>query len=119
MANSPAAPQTLGWRVQPVGLTAKPIRPHQSQGVEPSPLFADIPPSDQDKIVSAAISRKFVRRQTIFAAGDPVKEILLLPEGCVKITQLGENASEIILRLHDPAQLLGPSPTTRHGRLGH
>src|SRR5260370_17364104 len=100
MANSPAASQTLGWRVQPVGLTAKPIRHHQSQGVETSPLFADIPPSDQDKIVSAAISRKFVRRQKIFAAGDPVKEILLLPEPCVNITQLVSTRSQIILRLH-------------------
>jgi CRP/FNR family transcriptional regulator, nitrogen oxide reductase regulator len=117
MANSPAASQTLGWRVQPVGLTAKPIRHHQTQGVETSPLFTDIPPSDQAKIVSAAISRKFVRRQTIFIAGDPVKEILLLTEGCVKITQLGENGSEIILRLHGPGELLGASAVERTG--GH
>jgi len=93
------------------------MRCHQTQGLERSPLFADIPPSDQAKIVSAAISRKFVRRQTIFIAGDPVKEILLLTEGCVKITQLGENGSEIILRLHGPGELLGASAVERTG--GH
>jgi len=45
------------------------------------------------------------------------QRILLLTEGCVKITQLGENGSEIILRLHGPGELLGASAVERTG--GH
>lgn len=116
MASYQPASQTLGWRLPQTSLKARACPEHHC--VEISPLFADIPPSDQAKIVSAAISRKFVRRQTFFIAGDPVKEILLLTEGCVKITQLGENGSEIILRLNGPGEIIGAVGTTRLGTHG-
>jgi CRP-like cAMP-binding protein len=96
-----------GSRLQPISLSAKGNGCNQIQCVPMSPLFAGIAPSDQAKIVSAATSRKFVRRQPIFIAGDPVKEIMLLTEGCVKLTQLGENGSEIILRLSAPGEIVG------------
>src|SRR5467141_2771462 len=78
-----------------------------SLSAELSPLFADMPMSDCEKVVSTAFVSTSRRRHTIFFAGDPIKEILLLTEGSVKITQLGEDGSAVILRLEGPGGGLG------------
>jgi CRP/FNR family transcriptional regulator, nitrogen oxide reductase regulator len=69
--------------------------------------FADIPLADCMGIVSTAQERQFSRRQTIFFEGDPVRHVVLLTSGCVKVTQLGANGSEVILRLNGPGDVLG------------
>jgi CRP-like cAMP-binding protein len=48
-----------------------------------------------------------LRRQTLFAEGDPVRQISLLLSGCVKLTQFGEDGSEVILRLAGPGEIVG------------
>jgi CRP/FNR family transcriptional regulator, nitrogen oxide reductase regulator len=117
MLNAQPIVPTLSLRVRPSALEAT-IRPGaDSRCVETSPLFADIPRVDQAKILSSALPRKFTRRHTIFHAGDLNREVLLLTEGCVKITQLGENGSEIILRLNSPGELVGAVGELRQG--GH
>ena len=78
-----------------------------SLSAELSPLFADMPMSDCEKVVSTAWTTMFKPRQTIFFAGDPIKEILLLTEGSVKITQLGEDGCPVILRLEGPGGVIG------------
>jgi CRP-like cAMP-binding protein len=69
--------------------------------------FSDIPLADCVKIVSSAQERTFLRRQTVFFEGDPVRQVVLLISGCVKITQLGPNGHEVILRLAGPGEVLG------------
>jgi CRP-like cAMP-binding protein len=71
------------------------------------PLFLNISPADCREIVSAAQEKEFLRRQTMFFQGDPARQILLLAAGCVKITQLGQNGTEVILRLIGPGELVG------------
>jgi CRP-like cAMP-binding protein len=70
-------------------------------------LLADIPPSDYAKILSFGRTIKITRRQTIFFAGDTVKEVLLLTEGCMKITLLSETGGAVILRLVGPGEVIG------------
>jgi CRP-like cAMP-binding protein len=72
-----------------------------------SPLFADMPLSDCAKVVSTGWTTMLKPRQTIFFAGDPIKEILLLIEGSVKITRRGEDGSAVILRLEGPGGVIG------------
>lgn len=72
-----------------------------------SELFADIPQADQAKILSFGRSVKVARRQTIFFAGDTVKEVVLLTEGCMKITLLSETGGAVILRLVGPGEVIG------------
>jgi len=43
----------------------------------------------------------------MFLAGNPIKETLFLTDGRVKITQLGENGTEVILRLTSPGDVIG------------
>jgi CRP/FNR family transcriptional regulator, nitrogen oxide reductase regulator len=62
-------------------------------------FFSDISPADCRTIVSTAREKRFSRRETIFFEGDPVREVVLLLSGCVKITQLGFAGAEVILRL--------------------
>jgi CRP-like cAMP-binding protein len=69
--------------------------------------FADISQADCAAIISTAQERHFSRRQTIFFEGDPVHHVVLLVSGCVKVTQLGANGNEVILRLNGPGDLLG------------
>jgi CRP/FNR family transcriptional regulator, nitrogen oxide reductase regulator len=71
------------------------------------PLFSDISLIDCREIVSAADEREFLRRQTIYFEGDPIRQILLLTSGCVKITQVGLSGAEVILRLVGPRDVVG------------
>jgi CRP/FNR family transcriptional regulator, nitrogen oxide reductase regulator len=70
-------------------------------------LFAGFSAADCASIVSSAHERDFARRQTIFFEGDPMQQIVLLTSGCVKVTQFGQNGSEVILRLSGPGEVLG------------
>src|SRR5437588_1865811 len=72
-----------------------------------SPLFAGLSPADCATIVAAAHERHFLRRQTIFVEGDPMRQVLLLLSGCVKLTQFGQSGSEVILRLTGPGEIVG------------
>ena len=71
------------------------------------PLFSNISSADGTEIVSAAHEKAFSRRQTIFFQGDPIEQIILLTSGSVKITQVGQNGTEVILRLSGPGDLVG------------
>jgi CRP-like cAMP-binding protein len=70
-------------------------------------IFSGILPSDCASIVSTAREKRLLRRETIFAEGDPVEQIWLLLSGCVKITQLGLNGDEVILRMNGPGEIVG------------
>jgi CRP/FNR family transcriptional regulator, nitrogen oxide reductase regulator len=70
-------------------------------------LFSGVSPSDCAYIETSAREKTFSRRQTIFAAGDPVRQILLLISGCVKLTQVGQDGGEVILRLAGLGELVG------------
>ena len=71
------------------------------------PLFSGVSLPDCAHVVSNARENNFLRRQTLFAEGDPVRQILLLVSGCVKLTQFGEDGSEVILRLAGPGEIIG------------
>ena len=79
----------------------------RAAAVQPFAAFADLALADCIAIVSSAQERQFARRQTIFFEGDPVRQVVLLLSGCVKITQLGANGDEVILRLTGPGEVLG------------
>jgi CRP-like cAMP-binding protein len=117
MANAQAASLTARLQLpQNNSLEMKVVARQGSQYAELSQLFAGIPRGDCAIIVSAAHPTKFPRRQTIFFAGDAIKDIVLLTEGSVKITQLGENGSAVILRLEGPGEIVGSLGSAQRGR---
>jgi len=70
-------------------------------------LFLGLPDSDCTAVLSRASRREYCRRDAVFCAGDPVREVLLLTHGRVKITQFTENGLEVILRLSIPGEIVG------------
>jgi len=79
----------------------------KSSQIQGFSLFADVSPSDCTAIVSCAREKRFARRQTIFTEGEPVRQVTMLLSGCVKITQIGMNGSEVILRLNGTGEVVG------------
>jgi len=66
--------------------------------------------------VAQAQAKDYARRETIYQEGDSVRRIILLVSGCVKITQLGENGSEVILRLNGSGDVIGKTDIKKHAR---
>jgi CRP/FNR family transcriptional regulator, nitrogen oxide reductase regulator len=83
-------------------------QPRCLQCVERSHLFAAVSATELAEIVSAARPMQFTRGHTIFNAGDKVQNVMLLTEGSVKVTQIDENGNEVILRLVEPGEIVGP-----------
>jgi CRP-like cAMP-binding protein len=102
-------------RARQVSLRESPKSPWP-QCIEQSQLFADIPVTDRAEILSAAQLRKFPSCQTIYFAGDTIREILFLTEGSVKITQIDEIGREAILRILGPGDLVGRSAVGKPGK---
>jgi CRP/FNR family transcriptional regulator, nitrogen oxide reductase regulator len=75
--------------------------------VQHSPLFAGVSVAECREILSAAHEKHFERRQTIFLEGDPVKHLILLTSGIAKVMQVGQNGTEVILRLKGPGEVVG------------
>jgi len=70
-------------------------------------LFSDISAADCSSIISAACEENFPRWHTIFSAGDPVEQVILLLSGWVKITQPGPRRNDVILRLTGIGEVVG------------
>src|ERR1700747_1568603 len=62
-----------------------------------SSVFAGASPAACKEVVSAAHEKKFDTAQVIFCQGDPVRQVLLLVSGCVKVLQVGANGHEVML----------------------
>ena len=75
--------------------------------VQHAPLFADISQTECREIVSRARERQYRRHQTIFLEGDPARNVILLMHGNIKIMQLGQIGSEVILRVVWSGDLVG------------
>ena len=70
-------------------------------------LFSDVPESVSTNLLSRGRFRDFSSGDVLFCLADPAKEIFLLTEGRVKITQVTQNGEEVILRLDSPGDLIG------------
>jgi CRP-like cAMP-binding protein len=79
----------------------------QSLLLEMAELFADLPTSAYVEIVSMARPRDYMCGHVMFFMGDKIRETLLLAAGQAKITQQGENGTEVILRLTAPGEVIG------------
>jgi CRP/FNR family cyclic AMP-dependent transcriptional regulator len=50
---------------------------------------------------------KFRTKETVFAQGDPAKNVMYIQEGCVKLTVINENGNEAIVEVLGPGDFLG------------
>lgn len=75
--------------------------------VEGFALFHEVTPADCASILSGAREKRFARRQTIFTEGQPVQQVVLLLSGSAKVTQIGMNGNEVILRMNGVGEVVG------------
>jgi CRP/FNR family transcriptional regulator, nitrogen oxide reductase regulator len=75
--------------------------------VQRFPLFSNVSLLECREIASAAREQEYSRRQIIYLEGDPVRQVVLLTSGHVKIVQCGRNGNEVILRLNGPGDVVG------------
>lgn len=75
--------------------------------VQHFPLFKNVTSEDCREIVSLARECEFSRRQTVFLEGAPVRNAIVLTSGSAKVTQLGQNGTEVIVRLVRPGDPVG------------
>ena len=71
------------------------------------PLFAGISPVEYDAILAASHPCEFQRGDVFYLESEPVKDVLLLTSGLVKVTKYGLSGTEVILRLSGSGDVLG------------
>src|SRR5215469_18977043 len=76
-------------------------------------LFSGMPDEDRAKVVAIAHQRTYPRGKTIFFEGDQVRQVILLISGSVKLSQLGSQGQEVILRIAGPSESLSGECFTR------
>jgi CRP/FNR family transcriptional regulator, nitrogen oxide reductase regulator len=74
--------------------------------IERFALFAKVPRDDGEDILSAAREKRFACQEILFSDGDPVREVIMLLAGCVKVRQSGLNGNEGILWLHRDGEIV-------------
>ena len=85
----------------------KHLASQRMDGINRFALFAEVPAADCQAIVAMAGEKRFLRRETMFSEGNPVRDVIMLLSGCVKVTQTGLNGNEVILRLNGPGEIVG------------
>ena len=71
-----------------------------------SALFAGLSPGDCCQILLWARMRTFVRDQILFSQGQPVRTVVLIQSGRVKLTQVSPDGHEVILWMNGSGDAL-------------
>lgn len=82
-----------------------------------SALFTGLSPHQCMEIASCARARTFSRDELLFMQGEPVRNLVLIQTGSVKLTQLSSNGNEVILWMSGKGEAVGmpaESPSCSH-----
>lgn len=72
-----------------------------------SALFTGLSPRECREIASSAQARTFARDELLFMQGQPVRNMVLIQSGSVKLTQLSANGNEVILWMNGTGDAMG------------
>jgi CRP-like cAMP-binding protein len=72
-----------------------------------SALFAGLTSRECGEIASSASARKFARDEHLFMQGQPIRNLVLIQSGSVKLTQLSPEGSEVILWMNGEGDAVG------------
>jgi CRP-like cAMP-binding protein len=79
-----------------------------------SALFSGLSHGEALEIAGLARLRSFERHEVLFMQGQPVRQLLLIESGSVKLTQLSSNGSEVILWLSGAGESIGATGFFSH-----
>jgi CRP-like cAMP-binding protein len=83
------------------------IAPDLIVAARQSALLSDVSISDCAEIFLEAHEKEFERHENISFEGDPIHQVLLLIDGCAKVTRLGYAGNEVILRVNGAGDIVG------------
>jgi CRP-like cAMP-binding protein len=72
-----------------------------------SALFAGLTEQECVEIASCARARSFTRDELLFMQGQPVRNLMLLQTGSVKLTQISSSGNEVILWMSGGGEAVG------------
>lgn len=72
-----------------------------------SALFAGLTARECREIASCAHARTFARSELLFMQGQPIRNLLLIQSGSVKLTQLSAGGNEVILWMNGSGDAMG------------
>ena len=82
-----------------------------------SALFTGLTPRECREIAACAHARTYARDELLFMQGQPVRSLVLIQTGSVKMTQLSASGHEVILWMNGSGDAMGvhaDSPTCSH-----
>ncbi len=82
-----------------------------------SALFAGLTPKDCYEIAACGSVRNFARDEILFMQGQPIRNLVLLQTGSVKLTQTSSEGNEVILWMNGEGEAIGvhaESPNCNH-----
>jgi CRP/FNR family transcriptional regulator, nitrogen oxide reductase regulator len=85
--------------------------------IQQAQLFRGLTLAQCAEVASIAQERRFSHRQTIFRESDPVRFVLVLVSGRVKLTQLSRFGTEVIFSVGGTGEVLGGlglAPDSKH-----
>jgi CRP-like cAMP-binding protein len=74
--------------------------------IQRSKLFSAIPLEDCARIVAVAHLQNYKSGKAIFFQGDPIRQVMLLISGSIKLSQFNAQGREVILQLVGPGEAL-------------
>ena len=81
-----------------------------SEIISAVPLFEGLPDDQLHEIKKIAVSRQFVKGETIFSEGDPGDGFYVIAEGLVKIYKISSEGKEQILHIFGAGEPFGEVP---------
>ncbi|MGE5190408.1 MAG: Crp/Fnr family transcriptional regulator [Gemmatimonadota bacterium] len=69
-----------------------------------TPLFANLPPGDLDRVAAIALPRRCGKRESLFREGDRADGFFIVSSGRVKVFKLSEEGKEQVLHVVEPGQ---------------
>jgi CRP/FNR family transcriptional regulator, nitrogen oxide reductase regulator len=81
--------------------------------LEQIPLFSGLTPAEIQPIWAAAHRKSVLDGEYYFLQGDPAERIYLLEQGRIKLSQGGEDGSQVLLRVIEAPHLFGAVGMTR------
>jgi CRP-like cAMP-binding protein len=82
-----------------------------------SALFTGLTEQECREIAACAKARSFARDELLFLQGHPVRNLMLIQTGCVKLTQLSSSGNEVILWMTGEGEAVGvnaDAPSSTH-----
>lgn len=73
--------------------------------MENLPLFQGVPQKDLSRLVQAAHQKKLQAGEFFFLQGDPAERMYILTQGRVKLTQVGPDGQQALIRVITPVRL--------------